>query len=116
MPHPSRGGKALAPGGDTRGPGRASKDSRERTPMARDFDPGLSRYLERIDRYPLLDKKTEQRLARRARRGDRAAEHALVESHLRFVVRIALKYRGYGLRVADLIAEGNLGLLEAVRR
>lgn len=81
-----------------------------------DFDSGLATYFDQISRYPILDKKTELRLARRARRGEVAARDRLVESHLRFVVKIATKYRGYGIRLADLIAEGNLGLLEAVRR
>jgi RNA polymerase sigma-32 factor len=81
-----------------------------------DFDKGLQTYFGRIARFPVLDRKTEQRLAKRARRGDKAARDRLVESHLRFVVKIASKYKGYGIRLADLIAEGNLGLLEAVRR
>jgi RNA polymerase sigma-32 factor len=65
----------------------------------------------------MLDRETEQKLARRWRRHkDRRAANALVESHLRYVVKIATQYRGYGFRLADLVEEGNLGLLEAATR
>ena len=82
-----------------------------------DDDPGLAAYLDRVERYPLLDREAELHLARRWREaGDRRAGDELITANLRFVVRIALRYRGYGLRVADLVEEGNLGLLEALRR
>src|SRR5688572_30277215 len=80
-------------------------------------DDGFRRYLDAIQRYPLLDRENELKLARRWRkRNDRAAAHALVCSNLRFVVKIANQYRGYGFRMADLVEEGNIGLLEAVKR
>jgi RNA polymerase sigma-32 factor len=80
-------------------------------------DPGLRAYLGSIQRYPTLDREQEVALARRYRAaGDAAAGHALVTANLRFVVTIASGFRGYGFRLADLVEEGNLGLLEAVRR
>jgi RNA polymerase sigma-32 factor len=80
-------------------------------------DEGLRLYLDRISQFPPLEREQELRLARRwKRRRDPAVSHVLVESHLRFVVKVANRYRGYGLKVEDLIEEGNLGLLEAVRR
>ena len=87
--------------------------------MPRGFhdDDGFRKYLAAIQRFPRLDRKTEQKLARRwRRRGDKRAADALVESHLRYVVKIATQYRGYGFRLADLVEEGNLGLLEAATR
>lgn len=77
----------------------------------------LAAYRCAISRYQSLDKATELELAWRYRRdGDIAAAHALVESHLQFVVKVASQFRGYGMQLADLVEEGNLGLLEAVRR
>jgi RNA polymerase sigma-32 factor len=86
--------------------------------MARaEREPGFTTYVQQIRRFPRLDRKTELRLARRwHRHHDRAAADALVEGHLRDVVAIAVQYRGYGFRIADLVEEGNVGLLEAVRR
>jgi RNA polymerase sigma-32 factor len=86
--------------------------------MARvEKEQGFTTYVQQIRRFPRLDRKTELRLARRWHRyHDRAAADALVEGHLRDVVAIALQYRGYGFRLADLVEEGNIGLLEAVRR
>src|SRR5438552_4033334 len=80
-------------------------------------DEGFRSYLSAISHFQPLDRETELKLARRwLRRKDFAAAHTLVEAHLRFVVKIANGYRGYGLRVADLVEEGNIGLLEAVKR
>jgi RNA polymerase sigma-32 factor len=80
-------------------------------------DPGFQAYLTKIQRFEPLDRATELKLARRwLKRGDREAAHRLVTAHLRFVVKIANSYRGYGIRVADLVEEGNIGLLEAVKR
>jgi RNA polymerase sigma-32 factor len=77
----------------------------------------LSRYLEDVRRHALLSVDEEQALARAYRdRGDSRAAHALVTANLRFVVKVASGYRGYGLRLADLIQEGNLGLLKAVTK
>jgi RNA polymerase sigma-32 factor len=78
---------------------------------------GLAGYVEQIQRVPLLDRRQEYALAQRWRQhGDRHAQHTLITSHLRLVVKIAIGYRGYGLPVVDLIAEGNLGLIQAVDR
>jgi RNA polymerase sigma-32 factor len=78
---------------------------------------GLARYFEEIRRFPLLEPQEEFMLAKRWReRGDRDAAHRLITSHLRLVAKIATGYRGYGLPAAEIIAEGNLGLMTAVRR
>jgi RNA polymerase sigma-32 factor len=78
---------------------------------------GFSFYVQQIRRYPRLDRKTELKLARRwAEKGDREAADQLVQAHLRDVVAIAMQYRGYGFRISDLVCEGNIGLLEAVKR
>lgn len=80
-------------------------------------DGNLARYLEEINAIPLLDKDEEYSLAKRwVDHGDVEAAHRLVTSHLRFVAKIAMGYRGYGLPVADLISEGNIGLMQAVKR
>jgi RNA polymerase sigma-32 factor len=80
-------------------------------------DPGFQGYLSAIQQFAPLDRETELKLARRwLKRKDVSAAHTLVQAHLRFVVKIANSYRGYGLRVADLVEEGNIGLLEAVKR
>jgi RNA polymerase sigma-32 factor len=78
---------------------------------------GLSRYLEEIRRFPMLEPQEEYMLAKRWREhGDRAAAHRLVTSHLRLVAKIAMGYRGYGLPIAEVISEGNVGLMQAVKR
>ena len=76
----------------------------------------LRGYFQEIQRYALLSAEEEQELAGKARIGDMAARDRLVESNLRFVVSMATKYRGRGLPLCDLVAEGNLGLLRAVER
>jgi RNA polymerase sigma-32 factor len=78
---------------------------------------GLTRYLEEIRRFPMLEPHEEFMLAKRWREhGDREAAHRMVTSHLRLVAKIAMGYRGYGLPIAEVISEGNLGLMRAVRR
>ena len=78
---------------------------------------GLRRYLQEIAQFPMLQPGEELELSRRWRdEGDVAAAHRLVTSHLRLVAKIAFKYRGYGLPVGDLIAEGNIGMMQAVKR
>ncbi len=78
---------------------------------------GLSRYLREVWRFPILEKQVEQDLAIRLRdHGDVEAAHDLVTSHLRLVAKIAMGYKGYGLPVADLISEGNIGLMKAVKK
>ena len=80
-------------------------------------DAGFSAYLASIQQFEPLERAEELRLARRwLRRHDREAADTLVRANLRFVVKIAIQYRGYGLRVSDLVEEGNIGLCEAVRR
>jgi len=78
---------------------------------------GLTRYLEEIRRFPMLEPQEEYMLAKRWREhGDREAAHRLVTSHLRLVAKIAMGYRGYGLPIAEVISEGNVGLMQAVKR
>ena len=78
---------------------------------------GLTRLIREAWRFPILLKEDEIKLAKDWQdRGDAKAAHALVTSHLRLVVKIALGYRGYGLPVADLISEGNIGLMRAVKK
>jgi len=78
---------------------------------------GLGRYLQEIRRFPILDRDVEQELAVRLRDHDDVdAAHQLVTSHLRLVAKIAFGFRGYGLPVADLISEGNVGLMKAVKK
>jgi RNA polymerase sigma-32 factor len=78
---------------------------------------GLSRYLARIRRIPLLEPQEEYMLAKSWREhGDREAAHRLVTSHLRLVAKIAMGYRGYGLPISEVISEGSVGLMQAVKR
>jgi RNA polymerase sigma-32 factor len=78
---------------------------------------GLTRYLEEIRQFPMLEPQEEYMLAKSWREhGDRDAAHKLVTSHLRLVARIAMGYRGYGLPVGEVISEGNVGLMQAVKR
>jgi RNA polymerase sigma-32 factor len=78
---------------------------------------GLTRYLEEIRRFPMLEPQQEYMLAKSWREhGDRDAAHKLVTSHLRLVAKIAMGYRGYGLPISEVISEGNVGLMQAVKR
>ncbi|MDP6428094.1 MAG: RNA polymerase sigma factor RpoH [Rhodospirillales bacterium] len=80
-------------------------------------DSGLSRYLNEIKAFPILSAEEEFMLAKRyLDYGETEAAHKLVTSHLRLVAKIAMQFRGYGLPVADLISEGNLGLMKAVKK
>src|ERR1700737_4682446 len=77
----------------------------------------LALYLSEINRYPLLTVDEEQRLARLyCKEGDLDAAHKLVTSNLRFVVKVSYEYRSYGIKMADLIQEGNIGLMKAVQK
>ena len=77
----------------------------------------LSRYLEEIQKFPMLQASEEYMLSRSWRdHDDTEAAHRLVTSHLRLVAKIAMGYRGYGLPVAELISEGNIGLMQAVKK
>jgi RNA polymerase sigma-32 factor len=81
------------------------------------LDSGLARYLTEIRKFPVLAPEQESALAKRWReQGDREAAYHLVTSHLRLVAKIAMRYRGYGLPIADIISEGNVGLMQAVKR
>ena len=77
----------------------------------------LSRYLQEIRKFPMLSPEEEDRLSRAWRdHGEDKAAHKLVTSHLRLVAKIAMGYRGYGLPVGELISEGNVGMMQAVKR
>lgn len=77
----------------------------------------LQRYLDEIRKFPMLEQEQEYMLAKSWReRNDSEAAHQLVTSHLRLVAKIAMGYRGYGLPVAELISEGNVGMMQAVKR
>ncbi len=78
---------------------------------------GLSRYLQEIRRFPMLEPGQEYMLAKRWREHeDSDAAHQLVTSHLRLVAKIAMGYRGYGLPISEIVSEGNVGLMQAVKR
>lgn len=76
----------------------------------------FERYLNDIARHPMLSREQEAELARRSRAGDDSARHRLVSANLRFVVSVAKRYRHSGIPLADLVNEGNLGLLRAAER
>ncbi|MGH6800296.1 MAG: RNA polymerase sigma factor RpoH [Methylocella sp.] len=78
---------------------------------------GLARYLAQIRRFPMLEPQEEYMLAKRWREHeDPRAAHKLVTSHLRLVAKIAMGYRGYGLPISEVVSEGNVGLMQAVKR
>jgi RNA polymerase sigma-32 factor len=78
---------------------------------------GLNRYLDEIRKFPMLEPQEEYMLAKRySEHGDREAAHRLVTSHLRLVAKIAMGYRGYGLPIGEVISEGNVGLMQAVKK
>ena len=80
-------------------------------------EPGLTRYLKKVRRFPMLEPQEEYVLAKRWReQGESAAAHRLVTSHLRLVAKIAMGYRGYGLPIAEVVSEGNVELMQAVKR
>jgi RNA polymerase sigma-32 factor len=88
-----------------------------RLPVLKGGDGNLALYLREIRKFPLLDPNEEYMLAKSWKaHGDLDAAHKLVTSHLRLVAKIAMGYRGYGLPLADLIAEGNVGMMQAVKR
>lgn len=79
-------------------------------------DPALAEYISRVRNIPRLSREVEHELALAARAGDSDAGHKLIEANLRFVVAVALQYRRYGIPISELIAEGSLGLILAVRK
>src|SRR6056297_2486472 len=104
--------------------GHAGRQVRRVTPMstyanlpAPSPEQGLNRYLQEIRKFPMLEPEEEYMLAKAwADRGDSAAAHRLVTSHLRLAAKIAMGYRGYGLPTAEVISEANVGLMQAVKR
>jgi len=88
-----------------------------KTALTMSPEAGLSRYLAEIRKFPMLEKDQEFMLANRWREHeDSDAAHQLVTSHLRLVAKIAMGYRGYGLPIAEVISEGNVGLMQAVKK
>jgi len=79
-------------------------------------DPALAEYISRVRNIPRLSREAEHELAIAAREGDAEAAHKLIEANLRFVVAVALQYRRYGIPISELVAEGSLGLILAVRK
>ena len=78
---------------------------------------GLSRYLQEIRKFPMLEADEEYMLAKRYKEHqDPGAAQKLITSHLRLVAKIAMGYRGYGLPISEVISEGNVGLMHAVKR
>jgi RNA polymerase sigma-32 factor len=86
-------------------------------PVIASGEAGLSRYLDEIRKFPMLEPQEEYMLAKRyLEHDDPDAAHRLVTSHLRLVAKIAMGYRGYGLPISEVISEGNVGLMQAVKR
>ena len=91
--------------------------ARASLPAIASGEAGLSRYLAEIRKFPMLAPDEEYMLAKSYKEhGDRDAAHRLVTSHLRLVAKIAMGYRGYGLPIGEVISEGNVGLMQAVKR
>ena len=91
--------------------------NREITNLPSPSTGGLSVYLSQIKKFPMLDAEEEYMLAKNWKeRGNLKSAHKLVTSHLRLVAKIAMGYRGYGLPVNELISEGNIGLMQAVKK
>jgi RNA polymerase primary sigma factor len=79
-------------------------------------DESVQRYLKELRKYPPMSRKEEEDTLQRSRKGDTRAVERLITSNLRFVVSVALEYQGRGVPLSDLIAEGNMGLMEALKR
>ncbi len=86
-------------------------------PIISGGEAGLNRYLDEIRKFPMLEPQEEYMLAKRYQEHqDRDAAHKLVTSHLRLVAKIAMGYRGYGLPIGEVVSEGNVGLMQAVKK
>jgi RNA polymerase sigma-32 factor len=86
-------------------------------PMISDAEGSLNKYLQDIRKFPMLEPDEEFMLGKRWKEhGDTAAAHKLITSHLRLVAKIAMGYRGYGLPIGEVISEGNIGLMQAVKK
>lgn len=92
------------------------KDVEKKKKLYEDDESALSLYLKEINAIPLLTREEEDAIARKAQAGDMEARAVLARSHLRFVVNVAKKFQNQGLPLADLISEGNLGMLHAIER
>ncbi|AZN73121.1 RNA polymerase sigma factor RpoH [Georhizobium profundi] len=91
--------------------------ARNTLPSISSGEGGLNRYLEEIRKFPMLQPQEEYMLGKRYQEhGDREAAHRLVTSHLRLVAKIAMGYRGYGLPIGEVVSEGNVGLMQAVKK
>jgi RNA polymerase sigma-32 factor len=91
--------------------------ARNTLPSISSGEGGLNRYLEEIRKFPMLEPQEEYMLGKRYQEhGDRDAAHKLVTSHLRLVAKIAMGYRGYGLPIGEVVSEGNVGLMQAVKK
>src|ERR1700712_3552977 len=91
--------------------------ARNNLPSVTAGETGLNRYLDEIRKFPMLEPQEEYMLAKRyAEHGDRQAAHKMVTSHLRLVAKIAMGYRGYGLPIGEVVSEGNVGLMQAVKK
>ena len=91
--------------------------ARNNLPILAAGEGGLSRYLDEIRKFPMLEPQQEYMLAKRYQEhDDRKAAHELVTSHLRLVAKIAMGYRGYGLPIGEVVSEGNVGLMQAVKK
>src|SRR4051812_44929752 len=98
-----------------RGP-RSGEPTMQNTHEQSSNSGSLAMYLSEINHYALLTVEEEQALARKFIKGDLSAGHRLVTSNLRFVVKVAYEYRSYGIKMSDLIQEGNIGLMKAVQK
>ena len=94
-------------------PGRAKSSSKG---GLRFGDPSLDKYLEEISRTPLISRDEELKLTKRMKQGDKDAQNKLVKAHLRFVVSVAKQYQWQGMPLADLINDGNIGMIKAAKR
>ncbi|MFP5077299.1 RNA polymerase sigma factor RpoH [Rhizobium sp. YIM 134829] len=91
--------------------------ARNNLPILAAGEGGLNRYLDEIRKFPMLEPQQEYMLAKRYQEhDDRKAAHELVTSHLRLVAKIAMGYRGYGLPIGEVVSEGNVGLMQAVKK